>query len=339
MSKTKSSDRASVEPAAEIRGKAHQFGKRLPSLISLSYFEAAARAMSFAGAAKELHVTPAAVSHQIKALEDYIGVELFIRHSKKVSPTPAALAALPALNEGFASLVEAVERMRAYSEGAWTVTVCAEPLLATKWIVPRLHRFYAMCPEAEVRLQASLASVDTVTAGAVTENSFRRSGIDVSVRFGLGSYAGLKAKKLFSVRLVPVGSPELVGRLGAVPSKDLLSMPLLDDCTLYSGGTRFGWAEWFRQSGIVNPRPTLVRQYSNGLLGLEAALTGQGMLLGIDHIVHGEVAAGKLCRAHGHELECPYAYHVVQPASTPERPIVTKFRDWLVAEAEGSGNR
>ena len=164
---------------------------RLPSLTALSYFEAAARAQSFAVAAKELHVTPAAISHQIKALEEQLGVQLFVRHHRKVSLTPAAKAALPTLQGGFMALTQAVEQIRAHGDARWIITVCAEPVFATKWLVPRLHRFYACCPDAEVRLQASLSSVDTVRGGPATAASFRRANIDVAVRLGYGEYEDL----------------------------------------------------------------------------------------------------------------------------------------------------
>lgn len=176
--------------------------RRLPPLIALSYLEAAERTQSFAAAAKELHVTPAAISHQIKALEEHLGVELFVRHHRKVRLTPAAKEALPVLQDGFAALAQAVEQIRAHGEARWIVTVCAEPLFATKWLVPRLHRFYAHCPEAEVRLQASLSSVDSVRGGPVGPAAFRSAGIDLAVRFGYGEYAELDAQHLMAITLL-----------------------------------------------------------------------------------------------------------------------------------------
>jgi LysR family glycine cleavage system transcriptional activator len=308
--------------------------KRLPPLIALSYFEVAARTKSFADAAKELHVTPAAISHQIKALEEHIGVALFVRHSRKVTLTPVARVALPALNEGFAALADAVEMMRAHSEARWTITVCAEPFFATKWLVPRLHRFYSVCPEAEVRLQASLSSVDTVKGGTLGESSFRRAGLDLSVRFGFGDYPGLDTLELLKVMLVPVCSPELEGVLPFKSPEHLLEKPLLSDSSSYQSSERFGWAEWFHQLGIRNPKTLRVRQFGNGLLGLEAALTGQGILLASDHLVQSEIKAGKLAIAYHHAMACPFAYHVVCTQTALERPIVQAFRRWLVEEAE-----
>jgi LysR family transcriptional regulator, glycine cleavage system transcriptional activator len=311
--------------------------KRLPPLIALSYFEVAARTRSFAAAAKELHVTPAAISHQIKALEEHIGARLFVRQSRKVTLTPVAWAALPALKEGFVALANAAEIMRSHSEAKWAITVCAEPLFATKWLVPRLHRFYALWPEAEVRLQASLGSVDTLSGGTLNESSFRQAGIDISVRFGFGDYPRLETLELLKVTLVAVCSPDLDAVLPFRSPEDLLKKPLLSDSTPYRSSERFGWAEWFHHLDVRNFKPSRVRQFGNGLLGLEAALTGQGVLLACDHLVRPEVAMGKLVVAYDHAMPCPFAYHVVCVESALERPIVQAFRRWLLEEASIPG--
>lgn len=221
---------------------------RLPPLIALSYLEAAARTKSFAAAAKELHITPAAISQQIKALEEYLGVQLFVRHHRKVSLTPAAKAALPGLQEGFAALEGAVDQIRMFGESKSVVTVCAEPLFATKWIVPRLHRFYARCPEAEVRLQASLNTIDYPRGRLPTEAAFKRAGIDLSVRLGYGEYTDLDAELLFGLDIVPMCSPAVAEKLSTPES--ILGLPLLSDKSLSHFGDRPGWSEWFQHVGV-----------------------------------------------------------------------------------------
>ncbi|WP_332671669.1 LysR family transcriptional regulator [Aromatoleum sp.] len=304
--------------------------KRMPPLTALSYFEVAARLGSFAAAAKALHVSPAAISHQIKALEDHLGVELFERHHRKVIPSRAAEAALPRLQEGFAALADAVDRMRAHGEGRWVVTVCAEPLLATKWLVPRLHRYYARCPDAEVRLQASLSSVDAEPGGPVTAAAFQRSGIDLSVRLGYGRYAGLDAAALLELVRVPMCAPALVERL---PTPDaLLTLPLLVDATLLRGAERSGWNEWLRAAGVTPSGPLREQRFGNGLLALEAAITGQGVLLASPALTRAELEAGKLVVAFDLPLRSRLAYHVVCPPASLERPVVAAFRDWLLDE-------
>lgn len=305
-------------------------GRRMPPLIALSYFEAAARTGSFAIAARQLHVSPAAVSHQVKALEEHLGVELFIRHHRKVVPTRAAEAALPRLQEGFAALADAVEQMRAHGEDQWIVTVCAEPLFATKWLVPRLHRFYARCPEAEVRLQASLSSVDSAPGGPASIASFQRAGIDLSLRLGYGDYPELHATALLDLTLQPVCAPALRARL--TEPADILQLPLLSDATHHRTPERFGWAEWLRLAGVQAPAPLREQRFGNGLLALEAAITGQGVLLASPALIQAELEAGKLAVAFPTALRAPLAYHLAGTPMASERPIVAAFRDWLLAE-------
>lgn len=309
---------------------------RMPPLIALNYFEVAARLGSFAAAAKALHVSPAAISHQVKALEDHLGIELFERHHRKVVPTRAAKAALPRLQEGFAALVDAVDRMRAHGHERWVITVCAEPLFATKWLVPRLHRYYARCPEAEVRLQASLSSVDAEPGGPVTAAAFQGSGIDLSVRLGYGRYTDLDAAALLELVRVPMCAPGLIERLPT--PRALLALPLLVDATLLRGAERSGWSEWLRAANVTPTAPLREQRFGNGLLALEAALSGQGVLLASPALTRAERDAGKLVVAFDQPLCSRLAYHVVCPPASLERPVVAAFRDWLldeVAQTEG----
>ncbi|ATJ82403.1 LysR family transcriptional regulator [Halomonas beimenensis] len=303
---------------------------RLPPLIALSYFEVAARTRSFAAAAKELNVTPAAISHQIKALEEYLGVDLFVRHHRRVSLTPAARGALPELHEGFQTLARAVDKIRSYGEERLIVTVCAEPLFATKWIVPRLHRFYARCPEAEVRLQASLHTVDRARESALGVADLKRAGIDVSVRLGYGNYPDLAPRRLLSLDLVPLCAPELASAVDDIET--LRGLPLLCDGTLTRLNEPFGWKEWFQQQGCESGGLRELR-FGNGLLALEAAIAGQGVLLGSRDLLQAELSAGKLVVVADRPLNCDQAYYVVSAGEGLERPIAGQFREWLLEEA------
>lgn len=304
---------------------------RLPPLIALSYFEVAARTKSFAEAAKELNVTPAAISHQIKSLEAHLAVELFVRHHRRVSLTPAGRAALPALHEGFRFLSEAVDNIRLFSAEHRVITVCAEPLFATKWIVPRLHRFYARCPEAEVRLQASLHSVDQSRGSDFGVSHMRRAGIDVSVRLGYGDYANLEPQRLMSLELVPMSKPGLISRVKTI--KSLAEHPLLSDSTLSRFDKPCGWYEWFSKQDCKKTKFSRELQFGNGLLALEAALSGQGVLLGIKDMLHLELAANKLEVVIDRPMCCDQAYYVVGTGKKNERPIAREFRQWLLDEA------
>lgn len=306
---------------------------RLPPLIALSYFEVAARTRSFAAAAKELNVTPAAISHQIKTLEEYLGVELFVRHHRKVSLTPAARAALPELHEGFRTLGRSVDKIRAYGEERLIVTVCSEPLFATKWIVSRLHRFYARCPEAEVRLQASLHTVDRARDSAFSVTDLKRAGIDVTVRLGYGRYADSAPQRLMGLELVPMCAPELAASVDGADA--LRKLPLLCDSTLARFEEPCDWKAWFKQQG-VEPGALRELRFGNGLLALEAAIAGQGVLLGSRELHRAEVGAGKLVVAADRPLNCDQAYYVVSQGPDSERAIAGLFREWLLDEA-GAG--
>jgi len=246
---------------------------RLPSLTSLCYFEVAARTRSFAAAAKELSVTPAAISHQIKALEEYLGVELFVRHHRRVSLTPAAREALPELHEGFQALEHAVDKIRSYGQERLIVTVCAEPLFATKWIVPRLHRFYAVCPDAEVRLQASLQTVDRGRHSAFCVAELKRAGIDVSVRLGYGNYADIEAQRLMGLELIPMCAPELASTVTGLDT--LRQLPLLCDSTLSHFDETCGWKEWFKQQNFEVEALRELR-FGNGLLAQRGGRSRSG---------------------------------------------------------------
>jgi len=303
---------------------------RLPPLIALSYFEVAARTGSFAAAAKELNVTPAAISHQVKALEEYLGVELFVRHHRRVSLTPAARVALPELQQGFQALGRAADKIRSYGDERLIVTVCAEPLFATKWIVPRLHRFYARCPEAEVRLQASLHTVDRARASSFGATDLKRAGIDVSVRLGYGNYPGVDPQPLLGLELLPLCAPDLAATLDGIEA--LRGLPLLSDSTLTRFDEPCGWQAWFQQQRLEFKGARELR-FGNGLLALEAAITGQGVLLGSPHLHRAELSSGKLALLSGPPLRCEQAYYVVSAGLGQERPIAGQFRAWLLDEA------
>jgi len=304
---------------------------RLPPLIALSYFEVAARTNSFAKAAKELNVTPAAISHQIKSLEVYLGVELFVRHHQRVSLTAAAQSSLPELHEGFRVLAEAVDKIRLFSEERNVITVCAEPLFATKWIVPRLHRFYARCPKAEVRLQASLHTVDQSRGSAFGVSHLKRAGIDVSVRLGYGDYLDLKPQCLMDLELVPMSKPGLISNLEKIVC--LGDYPLLSDNTLSRFDEPCSWSEWFKQQDSEKVKSVRELTFGNGLLALEAALSGQGVLLGIKDMLTSELNSNKLEIVIDHPMKCAQAYYVVSAGLDNERPIAREFREWLLDEA------
>ncbi|HBR96454.1 MAG TPA: LysR family transcriptional regulator [Gammaproteobacteria bacterium] len=303
---------------------------RIPHLTALSYLEAAARTKSFVAAAKELHVTPAAISHQIKALEDYLGVQLFVRHHRRVSLTPAARSALARLQEGFGALEGAVDQLRMYGESKWVITVCAEPLLATKWIVPRLHIVYHRYPEAEVRLQASLNTVDFAPDSTLNEGAFKRAGVDISVRLGFGEYADLDSRLLMQLDMMPMCTPGMLAQLTSYDA--LMDYPLIADNTFSRFDNPPGWTAWFQSVGKTVTKPLREQRFGNGLLALEAAVSGHGVVLGCRDLVEAEIQSGSLAVAFDQALSCSQAYYVVSPSAHLKRPIAQGFHDWLLEE-------
>lgn len=301
--------------------------RRLPPLNALRAFEAAARHLSFTKAAEELAVTPAAVSHQVKALEGQLGVALFRRLTRALSLTDAGQAGLPALREGFDKLGEGVERMRAH-ERAGVLAVSLEPSFAAKWLVPRLDRFRAAHPELEVRLDASDRLAD-----------FRRDNIDIAIRYGAGHYPGLKVDKLMSEEIFPVCSPRLL--TGARPLKrpeDLRHHTLIHLDWDLQDVTAPTWRMWLLAAGVQGvdfARGPIVSMKS---LALQAAIEGQGVALASSVLVAGDLDAGRLVMPFDLSVCDPldFAYHVVSPERSPDPPKIAAFRAWLLAEAARS---
>ena len=311
---------------------------RLPPLASLRAFEAAARHLSFKKAAEELHVTPAAVSQQIKTLEAYLGVPLFRRLTRALELTGQGAAMLPRIREGFESLAAAVETTRQVRSAALTVT--APPSFAARWLVPRLSRFAAAHPEVELHLSSSADTIDRPGEAGVLGDDMvdlrdERSG--VAIRYGTGSYPGYRVDKIFAPDYVPVCSPRLATAerpLRAVD--DLRRHVLIHDDTIRDGERQPTWAEWLRAAGIGDIDAGRGPRFSNAVLAVEAALDGQGVALALRPLVEADVAAGRLAIPFAVTVPSPYAYFLVSPEAVARRDSVAAFRHWLLAEAAAS---
>lgn len=297
--------------------------RRLPPLNGLRAFEAAGRHLSFSKAAEELHVTPAAVSHQIKGLEDHLGVQLFRREPRRLLLTDAAQRALPGIRDAFQRMGEAIEELHADS-GAHVLTVSAVPSLSAKWLVPRLDRFRRAQPDIDVRLDATGDVVD-----------FQRdSDIDMALRYGAGDYKGLEAVELAQGDVVPVCSPELLrGEHPLRRPEDLRHHTLIH--TRWSGGeTDPDWAEWLRSAGIDDVDHRRGPQFNHTEYALQAAIDGQGVALVMEVLIADDVAAGRLVKP----FESPdpdrprFCYWIVVPPAKMKLPRVRAFRDWLLDE-------
>jgi LysR family glycine cleavage system transcriptional activator len=298
--------------------------RHIPGLASLKAFDASARHLNFTRAAAELNVTPAAVSHQIKELEEAIGVPLFQRTSRHMQLTRQGMILKPAIGEALEGLTRALQRIRQV-ENPSQVRVTASPSIAAKWLVPRLDRFLETAPGADVRIDVSSEPLD-----------FEREDIDVAIRFGDGNYPGLMVEKLFHDTLFPVCAPELLK--GAKPlrePKDLLQFTLIHLEWEAQGAVWPNWRMWMLAAGVKDFNDTRGLHFSQTSLALQAAIDGHGVALGDSTLVGDDLAAGRLIKPFELALRSPaqFAYHLITRRDTAERPMTKAFRNWIIAEA------
>jgi LysR family glycine cleavage system transcriptional activator len=297
--------------------------ERLPSLNALRAFEAAARHLSLTRAGSELHVTPAAISHQIKALEADLGVKLLRRSGRAVRLTEAAQAGLPQLREAFDGLAQAARRMRAHAGGR-LLTVSVTPSFAATWLVPRLDRFRAAHPEIDLRIDASHRIAD-----------FARDGVDVAIRYGAGDYPGLGAVRLFEESIFPVCSPALLE--GPQPLRepaDLGMHTLLHVDVGPHHGSWPDWRMWLLAAGAGDVDHTRGPRFSEISMALQAAVRGQGLALGSTGLVDDDIAAGRLVWPFDLCMPTDFGYYVVCPEDTAGQANIAALREWLVAEVD-----
>lgn len=300
-------------------------------LNALRAFEASARHQSFALAAQELGVTPAAVGQLVRKLEDWLGTALFIRSNSgksRLIATETALAALPNLSAGFQKLAHGLELLQQdTATGVLTVTV--SPAFAAKWLLPRFERFHAACPDTDVRLEVSLAPVDFVSRQ-----------VDIGVRYGTGSWSGLIAERLMGEEVFPVCSPELLKQLGPVQTAEqLVGAPLIHDLSMDGHADFPVWEKWFAKAGIVNISSARVMKINNSAAVLQAAMDSSGIALARSVMAHDDLVAGRLVRLLPHiHHESRLAYHVVYRPDRARLPQLSAFRDWLLDEAGCMGS-
>jgi LysR family glycine cleavage system transcriptional activator len=310
--------------------------ERLPPLNALKAFESAARHLSFKRAAQELNVTPAAISHQIKALEDNLGVALFHRRGRGLALTPAAHAAMPRLSEGFDTLAEAVARMRPQPDSG-QLTVSVAPSFAARWLMPRLHRFFAAQPDLDVRITARTRLLnkrgqDNAVERATVENWLEDS--DVAILYGHGDYAGFRFDKLFALTLAPICNAQLVhGENPLQRPQDLQFHTLVhDDTGVLFDGVSF-WDVWLKAAGVEGVDTHRGSHFSQPVLALEAASDALGVVATLPVLAAAELAVGRLILPFALQVPLQSAYYLVCPESSLQRSAVAAFRDWLLAEA------
>jgi len=295
--------------------------RRLPPLNSLKAFEAAARSESFTRAAEELNVTQGAVSHQVKALEDTLGLKLFHRERQRLILTEAGRDYLAVIRDAMDRIAIGTERLLQRQESG-ALTVSTSPDFAAKWLVNRLSRFSEKHPDVDLRISATMHYVD-----------FARYDVDIAIRHGDGNWPGLDVQRLYSERLFPIFSPKLVaGRNRITKAADLLKFPLLrlEDAK--------NWTRLFDAAGVkttVGPGPVLNR----ASMLIDAAIDGQGIALARTALAAWDLINGRLVRPVDESLKMANNYWTVCPKAAAGVPKVAAFRDWVLAEAAEDARR
>lgn len=291
----------------------------LPSLSALRAFEAAARHLSMTLAARELNVTPGAVSLQIRDLEAALGVQLFERKPRALALTVEGADYFTTLRAAFRLVREATATITARARGAILNVTCTAGF-ATYWLVPRLGRFEALHPDIDVRISASHRVLD-----------FQRDGIDLAIRHGLGGYEGLVSERLVDDELVPVCIPSLAAELGIRPSPAALG-----PFTLIHDVYRHDWQLWLEAAGAasaVDASRGPIFMHGNG--AYDAMKAGLGFALMRRSFIETELRDGTVVSPFPLGVASRLAFHLVYPGTSLERPAAAAFRRWLLSEAKG----
>lgn len=291
--------------------------RRLPPLSALRAFEAAARLGSFKRAAAELGVTPTAISHQVRSLEENVGMPMFERQVRKVVLTDAGAQLFPVLQDGFDAFEAAVSRLTQTRKRA-KVTISATSAFTSKWLLPRTARFRSLHPEIDLYLHASDDAVD-----------LERDGVDIAIRYGSGPYPGLLAEPMFTDRYAPVANPVL----GMRSAEDIERVPLIHFRWRRSNPSNPTWEAWFERAGRTASDGLGHLRLSDEGHALQAAVAGQGIALLSLALVEHELAEGQLVQPFGPVLD-GYTYHIVTSPDRSGDPSVAAVMTWVRSEVD-----
>ncbi|PQJ62884.1 transcriptional regulator GcvA [Photobacterium angustum] len=295
-------------------------------LNALKAFEASARHQSFSAAAEELNVTPAAVGQLVRTLEEWLETPLFHRANSgkiRLLPTETAERALPEIRAGFDKLSQGLELLQ-QSPTCGILTVTVSPAFAAKWLLPRLDRFQALCPETDVRLDTNLKPIDFVI-----------QRVDIGVRYGTGNWQGLVAEKLMEEEVFPVCSPQLLAQADSlIKPEQLLAQTLIHDLSMDEHSGFPTWSAWLDKAGVAEHQSAHNIQINNSAAVLQTAIDGGGIALARSVMVKDDLSAGRLVRLFPDiQFDSPLAYFVVYKPESIDIAKVQVFRDWLFTEA------
>jgi LysR family glycine cleavage system transcriptional activator len=286
--------------------------RRLPNLVALRAFEAAARHQNFSRAADELHVTHGAVSHQVRALEQDLGVALFTRHGKRLTITPQGVRFAQAVRNALQDIADATQVLCEETRQK-RLTVSSIPSFAARWLAPRLGKFIDQNPDTELVLQSSGLLQDLA-----------RDGIDVGIRFGLGQYPGLVVERLMGDSYYPVASPSYLQGLLPTTPKQLKQAQLLR--------SNEPWLPWFQAADLKLSEPSAGVRFQDLSLLIRSAMDGDGIALVRHVVVTQEIASGELVRLFDMAVKSPWDYYLASPPDALHKPQVLAFRKWLLEE-------
>jgi LysR family glycine cleavage system transcriptional activator len=295
--------------------------RRLPPLDTLRVFEAAARLKSFKEAGDELGVTASAVSHRIATLEEELGTQLFLRHTRRIELTPAGERLAAGVRRGLAEIRRAVTSVDRRDETLLRIT--GIPSHVTRWLAPRLHRFRSSHPDIELHITADLALVD------LAQRTF-----DVALRFGSGGYPGLHAEYLMADAIFPVASPRYLAETGPIEKPaDVLPLTRILDVTAEDDDSGTNWRTWFAHHGQPMEAVDKGMKFNGAAITLEAAAGGLGVAMARKSLVEEEIASGRLVQVLPGEIATNWSHYALALPDRADWPPLRAFIDWLRAEA------
>jgi LysR family transcriptional regulator, glycine cleavage system transcriptional activator len=292
---------------------------RMLPLNALRSFDAAARHLSFAAAAAELGVTAAAVSVQVRRLEQWVGAPLFVRGHRSIALSATGRTLAPRLKSLFVEMEHLLSEVANFD--VTSLQISAMPTFASKWVAPRLASFIGRYPQIQVRI-----------VGADRRADFERDGIDIGLRYGEGNYGDLHYELIAPARAFPVCSPTLAARCGTDPAGIDPALLLHDESSLVAPGLPT-WSAWFAQAGVPRGVDTGGVLFGNSHMALSAAVAGQGLALGLTPLVDDDLAAGRLIKPFTIEIPSAFGFWFVCRKDRLHEPKIAAFRGWVLEQA------
>jgi LysR family glycine cleavage system transcriptional activator len=289
--------------------------KKLPPLNALRAFEAGARHLSFTRAAEELHVTQAAVSHQVKALEDHLGYALFKRMTRKLGLTEEGRVLFPVVSEAFLRIAETADDLRSGGD-CHTLTISVTPAFGAKWLVYRLPKFWQKHPEIDLKVHHSIQCAD-----------LRYDDVDIAVRFGGGKWEGAETEFMLRVDYTPMCSPALLAGPHPLKSPDDLRHH-----TLLHEDDYDGWTQWLAVAGASDVNPRRGPVIDDWTVLSQTAIDGGGVALGKPSMLARDLAEGRLVAPFDITMLTDLGYHLVYLPGALDRDKVRVFRDFIMEE-------